>query len=138
MHLLGEEHGWRRLGVGNLAKRQRHVMRNRHFRLCRVGPGHVLGATVLTSGVRSMGVWVAETDCELHCLPFHHVKLLERDQPVLALRLFQILARQVSERLDSSNEHIAAMTDMIYTQPPSPEAGLRLRKAKLAMAASTA
>ena len=59
------------------------------------------------------------------------VKALERDTPVLALRLFQILARQVSDRLDSSNEQIATMTDMMYTQPRSPEAGTRVLMAQV-------
>jgi SulP family sulfate permease len=108
--------GRRRVNQHSISRSRNLVAaQSRNFRLTRLGPGQVIGALELTSGYRSMGVWEAATNCVLHYLPFTTLVQLEKENPVMLLRMHQLLGRIIADRTDKTQEHVTSIIDSIYS-----------------------
>jgi MFS superfamily sulfate permease-like transporter/CRP-like cAMP-binding protein len=107
--------GRRRASQRPTSRGSNHAVHCRNFRLTRLGPGQVIGALELTSGYRSMGLWEAATDCILHYLPFTVLVRLEKEDPVMLLRVHKLLGRIVADRYDKTKEHVTGLVDSIYS-----------------------
>ena len=111
-------------------------LKHRTFQLTRLGPGWLLGATELCSGYRSMGQFVVQSPtCKAHFLPFRTIAVLERSDPLLALRVYQLAAMVVADRYDRSKEQLAHLIDTVYgpTMKVSTATEKALKKARFTL-----
>jgi len=93
-------------------------LKHRTFQLSRLGPGWLVGATELCSGFRSMGQFVVQSpECKAHFLPFRVISTLEKENPILGLKLVQLAAAVVADRYDRSKEQLAHLIDTVYSPP---------------------
>jgi CRP-like cAMP-binding protein len=71
------------------------------------------------TGLRGVGLFVAEVPCRLHFIPFAQVQELEANDPVLALQLYRVLSRLVAEAADRNSDQLCHLMEMVYTFPVS-------------------
>jgi MFS superfamily sulfate permease-like transporter/CRP-like cAMP-binding protein len=80
-----------------------------HFRLARIGPGWVLGSIEGASGNQNTGRHVAVSHCRLHHLPFSKIEAIEKDEALLVLRLYKLLAHLMARRQEITIEQLATL-----------------------------
>jgi CRP-like cAMP-binding protein len=69
----------------------------------------VCGASENASGLRPAGVTIAVTHCRLHHLPFDRLEQLEKEQPILVLRLYKMLSHLMARKEEITIEHLSTL-----------------------------
>lgn len=92
-----------------------------NMRLARIGPGWVVGAIEGATGLKNPGCYIAVSHCRLHQLPFSVIENIEKENPVLVLNLYKMLAHLMARRQDITIEQVATlhsiMTSRAHTKP---------------------
>jgi CRP-like cAMP-binding protein len=73
----------------------------------------VIGAIEISSGLRHPGVHVAVSQCRLHHLPFEKIDEIEKENPLLVLRLYKMLSRLMSRRQEITIDQLATMKSIM-------------------------
>ena len=105
------------------------VMHGQPFRLARIGHGWIIGSIELaTKGMKRPGVHVAVSPCRLHFLPVAVVSQVEKEHPVLALRLYKLLAHMSAKRQEMTIDQLGQFVHILNSPTP------RLRGGKAGLA----
>ena len=91
--------------------------RTHTFRLARIGPGWIVGSTEAFTGLKNPGIHIAVTDCCLHHLPYEALQQIEKDDPILALKLLKLLAHLLARRQDIAIEQMGTHHSIMTNQP---------------------
>ena len=75
--------------------------------------GRVCGTMENASGLRSPGVTVAVTKCRLHALSFETIQGLEKEHPLLVLKLYKMLSHLMARRQDITVQQLSTMYSII-------------------------
>jgi len=73
----------------------------------------VCGTVENASGMRRSGVTIAVTRCHLHHLPFHRLEEIEKDNPVLVLRLYKMLSHLMAYREEFTIEQLSTLHNIM-------------------------
>jgi CRP-like cAMP-binding protein len=73
----------------------------------------VVGAIEISSGLRHPGVHVAVSHCRLHHLPFEKIDEIEKENPLLVLRLYKMLSHLMSHRQETTIDQLATMKSIM-------------------------
>jgi hypothetical protein len=72
----------------------------REFRFARFGAGWCVGLEDWFTGLRTVGVFEAETDCLVFFLPFKVMQVLEKERPALIMHLLHLLGRLMASQFN--------------------------------------
>jgi len=86
------------------------------FRLARLGPGWVLGATELCCGMRNPGVHVSVGCSKLYFLDYDVIKEIERKDPTLGLYIYKLVSYLQSKSNEREIEQLTMMKSILKTQ----------------------
>ena len=84
-----------------------------NFRLARIGPGWLVGTTEIATGLSDPGVYIAVGHCRLHHLPFTTIQQIEQENPVLALRLYKLIAHLMAHRQENTISQLATLRSIM-------------------------
>ena len=85
------------------------------FRLARLGPGWVLGATELCCGLRQPGVHVSVSESRLYFLRYDDISRIEAENPSIALHIYKLVSYLQSKANEREIEQLTMMKSIHNT-----------------------
>eukprot|EP00934_Nitzschia_sp_Nitz4_P003214 Nitzschia sp. Nitz4//scaffold136_size62208//36921//40785//NITZ4_006373-RA/size62208-augustus-gene-0.1-mRNA-1//1//CDS//3329535633//3204//frame0 len=129
------KHQHARMGtIGRRVAMLKNGIANNPIRIARIGPGWVIGTVENATGLRQSGTVVAASPCKLYHLTFDRLESLEKDDPILVLRLYKMLAHLMARREEISILHMSTL-QTILTSPAHGEPVNRAALTAMARAA---
>lgn len=89
------------------------------FRLCRVGPGWVIGCISVFSGQDIPGTFICVTESRVHYLPFETIKELETSKPFLIVQLYKLLAHLGARRQEVTITQLSTLRSIMSSTAPT-------------------